>query len=283
MKNISLVVVTGLSGAGKSVAAGVLEDLGYYIIDNLPLVLLERFVEMIFDFNMEVNKVALVIDSRSGDLDKAFEMITFLQERYYAEVIFLSATDEALIKRYKETRRTHPLGNNITDAIQTEREKFDRIQDSADLVIDTTHSNVHEFREKMEEYFKDAKTYMLSLTVQSFGFKHGLPVDSDLVFDVRFLKNPHFVDELREKTGQQQEVSDYVFSDPNAKEFLKKLKSMLSFLIPNYIKEGKRFLTISIGCTGGRHRSVAITEFIHDYLSKKTDLNVIKKHRDLSR
>ncbi|WP_022849758.1 RNase adapter RapZ [Limisalsivibrio acetivorans] len=283
MYNISLVVLTGLSGAGKSIAANVLEDLGYYTIDNLPLVLLEKFVEVVFDLNMEVSKVALIIDSRSRDSARAYEIIRMLKKSYNAKVIFMYADDEILIRRYKETRRTHPLGENLVDAIREERENLKEIRDISDLTIDTSQTNVHEFAKYLEEYFRDAEGPSLNITVQSFGFKYGVPLDSDLLFDVRFLKNPHFVDELRDFTGKDKRVADYVLLDSKTKKFLQKLKGMLNFLIPNYIDEGKRFLTISIGCTGGRHRSVAIVEFISKYLNKKTNFKVITKHRDMDR
>lgn len=283
MKDFSLVVVTGMSGAGKSVAANVLEDLGYYTIDNLPVVFLEKFIEVIFDFNIEASKVALVIDSRSGDMKSAFKAIEFMKERYYAEVIYLDADDKELIKRFKETRRAHPMGNDLPDAISTERAALEDIRDISDIILNTNKMTVHDLKSKIETYFKDTKSVHLHITVQSFGFKHGVPEDSDLVFDVRFLKNPHFVEELREFTGLNEKVRDYVFSDERAKVFLKKLKNLLSFLIPNYINEGKRFLTVSIGCTGGKHRSVAITEFIYRYLADKTGYKTHIKHRDINR
>jgi len=279
----SLVVLTGLSGSGKSVAAATLEDLGFYTIDNLPLRLLDKFVELMVMYENELNKVALVIDSRSKDISAAVEKIKILQEKYAAKVVYLHASDDVLIRRFKETRRKHPMGDNLTEAISSEREKLCPIRDYADLVIDTSTLNVHELKRRVEDFFSTEMQSGLIITVQSFGFKYGLPQDSDLVFDVRFMKNPYFVDELREKTGLEQVVSDYVLSDHNAKQFLFKLKGLLGFLIPNYIREGKKFLTVSIGCTGGRHRSVAIAEFIAGYLDKKAKIKVNIRHRDVNR
>lgn len=282
MQNLSLVVITGYSGAGKSTAANVLEDLGFYTIDNLPLLIIDKFVQVMFDFNVEIPKVALVIDIRSKDINKAEEIIALLKSKYAADIIFLEASDESIIKRYKETRRAHPLGGDLVEAVNKEKALMENIKGMADLIIDTSNMTVHELARYVEEYFKDA-TNKMYITVQSFGFKYGIPPESDLVFDVRFLKNPHFKEELRDKTGLDQEVYDYVFSDKRSKEFLRKLKSFLSFLLPNYMKEGKKFLTISFGCTGGKHRSVAISKFIGDYIYKKTSQKVYLKHRDIDR
>lgn len=282
-KEKSLVVLTGLSGGGKSVAAATLEDLGYYTIDNLPLVLLDKFVELMLVYENELNKVALVIDSRSKKLSAAVEKIKLLQEKYGAKVVFLHASEDVLIRRYKETRRRHPMGENLSEAIKSEGEKLWAIREYADLSIDTSQMNVHELKKHVEEFFSVSDQSDLIITTQSFGFKYGLPQDSDLVFDVRFMKNPYFVDELREKTGLEEDVSSYVLTDHNAKMFLFKLKDMLEFLVPNYVREGKKFLTISIGCTGGRHRSVAMVEFIAKYLSLKSKIKVNIRHRDINR
>ncbi|WP_265821591.1 RNase adapter RapZ [Geovibrio ferrireducens] len=283
MRRVSLIVLTGLSGAGKSRAAAVLEDLGYYTVDNFPPQLLEKFLELIFTFNMDVSKVALVIDIRSRNSVKASEVISLLKNNYGAQVLFIEADDATLIKRYKETRRTHPLGAALPEAIKTERESLREIRETADIVIDTSRKTVHDLARQIESYFKDDDSVNLSVTVQSFGFKYGVPEDSDLLFDVRFLKNPHFVEELREKTGQEKVVQDYVFSDEKTGIFIEKIKDMLNFLIPNYLSEGKRFLTVSIGCTGGKHRSVAVSENLSKYLRETTKFKVITKHRDMDR
>jgi len=279
----SLIVLTGLSGGGKSVAASTLEDLGYYTIDNLPLALLDKLVELMLDFETGLHKVALVIDSRSKDIDSAVDKIALLKDKYDAKVVFLHATEDVLVRRFKETRRKHPMGENLTDAIRHERDMLQPIREQADLSIDSSTLNVHELRRRLEDFFSEDNISDMVITIQSFGFKYGLPQDSDLVFDVRFIRNPYFVESLREKTGKQSEVSEYVLSDQTTKGFLKNLKEMLGFLIPNYIREGKKFLSVSIGCTGGRHRSVAITEFITEYLEKKSNHKVNIRHRDIDR
>lgn len=279
----SLVVLSGLSGGGKSVAADTLEDLGYYTVDNLPLRLLDKFVELMLVYENELTKFALVIDSRSKNIDEAVVKIKVLKDKYNAKVIFLHASDAILVRRFKETRRKHPMGDNLTEAIQTEIEKLSPIREYADLSIDTSNMTVHELKHSVEEFFSVDDESDMVITVQSFGFKYGLPQDSDLVFDVRFLRNPYFVESMRALTGQNSDVSDYVMTDHNTKLFLKKLKEMLGFLIPNYIREGKKFLTVSIGCTGGKHRSVAIVEFMAKYLSLKSKVKVNIRHRDMNR
>ena len=283
MYNISLIVLTGLSGSGKSNAIKTLEDLGYYTIDNMPLLLADKLMEIIFDFNVEVSKLALVIDSRSKDYKKAYDFIKQLKDKYSADVLFLDAKDEEIIKRYKETRRTHPIGKSLPEAISEERENLKEIKEIADIVINTTGMNVHQLKAEIEKYFKEPGLTNLYITVQSFGFKYGIPVDSDMLLDVRFLKNPHFVEELKNLTGLDAQIREFVFSDKRAKVFLSKLKNMLLFLIPNYINEGKKMFTLSIGCTGGKHRSVVLTEYIGKYIERKYDKAVNIKHRDIDR
>jgi len=283
LPNISVVVLTGLSGAGKSVAANSLEDMGFYTIDNLPLVIIEKFVDIIFDFNIEINKIALVIDSRSKDFEKIYEIIKLLKDKYYAEVVFLTSDDQTIINRYKETRRKHPIGDDLPEAIKREKEGMSDVRDISDIVLDTSEYNVHQLSAAMENYFKDATASSIYITVQSFGFKYGIPAESDLVLDVRFLKNPHFVKEFRELTGVDTRVKEYIFKDKRTKEMLKKFKPLFDFLLPNYVTEGKKFLTVSIGCTGGKHRSVAIAEEIGKYLEKKHKNKIYIKHRDIDR
>lgn len=283
MSDISLVVLTGLSGSGKSIAAKALEDIGYYTVDNLPLFIVDKFIEVMFDFNVEVSKVALVIDSRSKDEQKAFNLIQLLQKKYAATVLYLESSNDVLIRRYKETRRRHPLGDHLIDAIDKERQMLTPVRDLSNIVIDTSMLTVHDLSRDIERYFKESDSSRIYITVQSFGFKYGIPQDSDMVIDVRFFKNPHFVDELRSYTGLEKPVKNYVFSDERSKEFFKNLKSMLLFLIPNYITEGKKMFTLSIGCTGGRHRSVAITEYIANYIKKKYGKDVSVLHRDIER
>jgi len=279
----SLVVLTGLSGAGKSVAASTIEDLGYYTIDNLPLKLLDKLVDIMIRFDNELHNVALVIDSRSKDIEVMYDKLITLKEKYGAKIVFIYADEDVLLQRYKETRRKHPMGDNLMEAITHESNVLLPVREISDLAIDTSKLNVHQLKARLEEAFAEGDNNAMVITVQSFGFKYGLPLDSDLVFDVRFLKNPYFNEDLRDMTGKDKEVREYVFSDPAAKKFLKQLKEMLGFLVPNYIREGKKFLTVSIGCTGGRHRSVANVEFIAKYLENKTHHKVNIRHRDLDR
>ncbi len=283
MLDISVVVITGLSGAGKSVAANVLEDLGYYTIDNLPLVIIEKFIQIIFDFNVEINKIALVIDSRSKDFNKINDVIKLLKEKYSAEILFLTCDEQIIINRYKETRRKHPMGDDLVEAIRSEKESMLPVQEISDIVLDTSEYNVHNLSAAIEGYFKDTSTASIYITVQSFGFKYGIPTESDLVLDVRFLKNPHFCEDLRSYSGLDKKVRDYIFQDKRTKQLFKRLWPLFDFLLPNYVAEGKKFLTISIGCTGGKHRSVAIAEEIGKYLRKKVKSDVYLKHRDIDR
>ncbi|MGC8769369.1 RNase adapter RapZ [Calditerrivibrio sp.] len=283
MNNSHLIVLTGYSGAGKSTASKALEDLGYYTVDNMPLSLVEKFVQVVFDYNSEIQKIALVIDARSKDIPKIAEVVKFLKSKYYVEVIFLDATEDILVRRYKETRRKHPLGDNLLDSIRLEKKLMEEIKELSDIIIDTSSMTVHDLTKLFDEKFREMDSSKMSITIQSFGFKYGIPQDSDMVIDVRFLKNPHFVDELRGKTGLEKDVYDYVFSDERCKVFLKKLKAFLEFLIPNYVKEGKKFFTLSIGCTGGKHRSVALAQFIGEYLKNRYDNKVYIKHRDIER
>ncbi|MGC8926001.1 MAG: RNase adapter RapZ [Calditerrivibrio sp.] len=283
MNNSHLIVLTGYSGAGKSTASKALEDLGYYTVDNMPLSLVEKFVQVVFDYNSEIQKIALVIDARSKDIPKIAEVVKFLKSKYYVEVIFLDATEDILVRRYKETRRKHPLGDNLLDSIRLEKKLMEEIKELSDIIIDTSSMTVHDLTKLFDEKFREIDSSKMSITIQSFGFKYGIPQDSDMVIDVRFLKNPHFVDELRGKTGLEKDVYDYVFSDERCKVFLKKLKAFLEFLIPNYVKEGKKFFTLSIGCTGGKHRSVALAQFIGEYLKNRYDNKVYIKHRDIER
>lgn len=283
MLDISVVVITGLSGAGKSVAANVLEDLGYYTIDNLPLVIIEKFIQIIFDFNVEINKIALVIDSRSKDFNKINDVIKLLKEKYSAEILFLTCDEQIIINRYKETRRKHPMGDDLVEAIRSEKKSMLAVQEISDIVLDTSEYNVHNLSAAIEGYFKDTSTASIYITVQSFGFKYGIPTESDLVLDVRFLKNPHFCEDLRSYSGLDKKVRDYIFQDKRTKQLFKRLWPLFDFLLPNYVAEGKKFLTISIGCTGGKHRSVAIAEEIGKYLRKKVKSDVYLKHRDIDR
>ncbi len=280
------VVVTGMSGGGKSTALKMLEDAGFYCVDNLPVSLIDKFVELIATPNSEITKVALGLDVRAGQF---FEDATMVLERlrkngYNLEVLFMEADDAVLIKRYKETRRVHPLAldGRVEDGVRKERKVLENIRKMADYVIDTTHLLTRELKEELDRIFVQNREYnSLMVTVMSFGFKHGIPVDADLVFDVRFLPNPFYIDELKKKTGNDKEVQDYVMSFTEAEEFMVKLNDMIQFLIPNYVKEGKYRLVVAIGCTGGQHRSVTLANELYSRMKDKGSYGVKLYHRDV--
>ena len=277
------VIVTGMSGAGKSTALKMLEDVGYFCIDNLPLALLPKLVEILKVPSAEFNKVALGIDIRGGQ--NFTDMEKMLQDVSY-EVLFLDSSDSVLVKRYKETRRTHPLANegNIWKGLEKERRVLEPIKRKADYIIDTSLLLTRELKQELQKIFVDSQEYKnLYLTVVSFGFKYGIPNDADLVFDVRFLPNPYYIDELRPKTGNDREIREYVMSNGKAEEFLEKLQNMLEFLIPQYIVEGKHQLVIAIGCTGGKHRSVTLANALYQYFEKSNEYGVRVEHRDIEK
>lgn len=281
------VIVTGLSGAGKTEATKSLEDLGYFCVDNLPPKLISKFAEACTQSQGKINKVALVIDIRGGIFfDDLFESLEYLKkENFKYEILFLDASDEMLVKRFKESRRSHPLSpdGRVLTGINEERMRLREIKDRADNIIDTSKYAIRDLREKINLLYGDGKgrDRSLTLTILSFGFKYGIPTDSDLVFDVRFIPNPFYIPELKPYSGLDEQVKNYVFEQKEAQEFVIKLKDMLYFLIPNYIKEGKRQLIVSIGCTGGRHRSVAIANEIYEEL-KASDYIVGIEHRDIN-
>ncbi len=276
-----------MSGAGKSTTMKMLEDAGYYCVDNLPVSLIEQFAELVNQPNTELTKVALGIDVRSG---AAFRELPGVMERISnsslpVEILFLDAADDRLIKRYKETRRVHPLSpeGRVEDGVKKEREILSEIRKSATYVLDTTNLLTRELKEELEKIFVENREYNnLMVTVLSFGFKHGIPADADLVFDVRFLPNPFYIEELKHKTGLDQEVRDYVLQFDEAGEFLDQLEKMIRFLIPNYIKEGKYSLVIGIGCTGGKHRSVTLANELYNRLKQDADYGIKLQHRDVS-
>lgn len=280
------VVVTGLSGAGKTQAIRNLEDLGYFCVDNLPPTLIPKFAEACFQTEGKIDRIALVIDIRGGEFfDDLFESLKALQKLgYNYEILFLDASDEVLVKRYKETRRKHPLApeGRVLKGIELERLKLKEVRDRADNVIDTSELATRELREKITKiYQKEGQIEtQLIITVLSFGFKYGIPVDSDLVFDVRFLPNPFYIPELKHFSGKDEPVKNYVLKFEETTVFIDKLDDMLKYLIPHYLKEGKRQLIVSIGCTGGRHRSVTIANEIYEKL-KKEGLQVNIEHRDI--
>jgi UPF0042 nucleotide-binding protein len=281
---MKFVIVTGLSGSGKSEAMRSLEDMGFYCVDNLPPTLITKFAELCYQSNGTVDKVALGIDIRGRKFfEKLHESLSFLKKEGYSyEILFLDCADQVLVKRYKMTRRSHPLSHNmdILDGIKQEREIMKRLKKDADYIIDTTNMKPKDLKDELSNlYLVGESNPKLTISILSFGFKHGIPIDADLVFDVRFLPNPYYIVELKEKTGEDEEVRTYVMNSKVSLEFYKKLKDMVDFLIPQYIEEGKNHLVISIGCTGGRHRSVTIANLLYDYL-KESGYRVLKKHRD---
>lgn len=284
-----LVIVTGISGAGKVTALKIFEDNGYYCVDNLPIDLIESFADILFGQTNEKNKVAIGVDIRSGkNLEKMSEVLKNMKakEQNY-EILFLDCNNNTLIKRFKETRRSHPMGDrdSVENEINEERAKLEFLREQAEYIIDTSNLLVKELRGEIEKIFVLNRDYRnLFVTIMSFGFKHGVPADCDLVFDVRFLPNPYYVPELKHKTGNQKEVQDYVLNSPVSHEFLDKLVDMIKFLIPNYIEEGKNQLVIGIGCTGGHHRSVTIANELYNQLnSSDASYGIRLSHRDIDR
>lgn len=282
------VVVTGMSGAGKSTALKMLEDMGYFCVDNLPIPLMPKFAEMMSTPDAEIHKVALGIDIRGGQAFKGLEENLKLidQSGVHYEILFLDAGDDVLVKRYKETRRQHPLGGagHLDRGIAKEREKIAFLKMQATYILDTSKMLTRELRLELEKIFVEGKDFKnLYITVMSFGFKYGIPQDADLVFDVRFLPNPYYIEDLRPKTGNDPEVRDYVMDSDKAVEFLDRLTQMIEFLIPNYILEGKNQLVVAIGCTGGKHRSVTLANALYQFLEPKENYGVRIEHRDIGK
>jgi UPF0042 nucleotide-binding protein len=281
------VIVTGLSGAGKTQAMRSLEDIGYFCVDNLPPTLIPKFAEACFQTDGKIDKIALVMDIRGGKFfDALFESLKDLESlEYKYEILYLDASDEVLIKRYKESRRKHPLApdGRVLQGIALERNKLSELRNRASNIIDSTKLSIWDLRQKITEiYGEEGQVEVeLMITVLSFGFKYGIPVDSDLVFDVRFIPNPFYIPELKKFSGMDEPVKEYVLKHEVTTNFLDKLDDMFKFLIPNYVKEGKRQLIISIGCTGGRHRSVAISNSVYERL-KSQGQKVTVEHRDIN-
>ena len=281
------VVVTGMSGGGKSTALKMLEDVGFYCVDNLPVSLVEKFAELVSMPGSEVGKVALGLDVRS---DQNFEDATKILEKLKnlgrkLEILFMDADEGVLIKRYKETRRVHPLAmdKRVEDGVRIERKVLENIRRHADYVIDTSNLLTRELKEELNRIFVEGAAYnSLMVTVMSFGFKHGIPADADLVLDVRFLPNPFYIEELKCKTGNDREVQEYVMGFREAEVFLEKLTDMLEFLIPNYVKEGKNRLVVAIGCTGGQHRSVTLARELYRRMKGRGGYGCKLYHRDIT-
>ena len=280
------VIVTGMSGGGKRTCMRLLEDAGYYCVDNLPVPLIDKFFELLMTPNGEITKVALGIDVRAdqnfADTEKALNNLKKNNVEY--EIVFMEASDKTLIKRYKETRRIHPLAGDgsVEDGIQKEREILKKIKKKANYIFDTSNLLVRDLNEEINKIFVHNEEYnSLMIRIVSFGFKYGIPADADLVFDVRFLPNPFYIEELKPKTGNDKPVHDYVMSFNEASLFLDKLDDMVEFLIPNYVKEGKHQLVIGIGCTGGKHRSVTLANELYNRLKdKKEKYGLSVTHRD---
>ena len=282
------VIVTGMSGAGKSTALKMLEDMGYFCVDNLPIPLVPRFAEMLTVPDAEVNRAAVGIDIRSGQslgmLEEKMKEIDDCGIRY--EILFLDARDNVLVKRYKETRRQHPLGKDgqIDVGIAKEREQIAFLKIRADYILETSKMLTRELKIALEKIFVEGKDFKnLYVTVMSFGFKYGIPQDADLVFDVRFLPNPYYIDTLRELTENDMEVQAYVLNNDRTRIFLEKLKDMVEFLLPNYILEGKTQLVIALGCTGGKHRSVTLANALYELIKEKDNYGVRLEHRDIQK
>ena len=286
---MKIIIVTGMSGAGKSTALNVLEDEGYYCVDNMPISLMPKFAELADGHNQDkgYNNIALGIDIRSGhSLAELDSVLDYMKEKKYEyTIVFLESSDEVLIKRYKETRRAHPLAKDgrVDKAIMLEREQLKFLKQRADVIIDTSQLLTREFKEELEKIVLGRKEFNnLMFTVLSFGFKYGIPSDADIVFDVRFLPNPYYVEELRPLTGNDKKIQDYVMKAPEAEEFLERVDGLIQFLLPNYVKEGKSSLVIAVGCTGGKHRSVTLANAIAKRLSK-TPYGCKVEHRDIEK
>ena len=283
-----LVILTGMSGAGKSTALKMMEDIGFYCVDNLPIPLIETFVELSETSGEELQKFAIGIDIRSGhSLSELHGILARLEEKGKApEILFLDAEDSVLVKRYKETRRNHPLSGKerVETGIAAERERLTFLRKRSDYIIDTSRLLTRELRAELDKIFVNQQEYQnLFITILSFGFKYGIPADSDLVFDVRFLPNPYYVEELRVKSGNDKEIQDYVLQFEEAHVFLEKLTDMVNFLIPNYIVEGKNQLVIGIGCTGGKHRSVTLANELYKNLCSRQEYGLKMEHRDIEK
>jgi UPF0042 nucleotide-binding protein len=287
MKNIRVVIITGLSGSGKSTALRALEDIGFFCVDNLPVVLLPKFLEIQADASSEISKVALVMDLRERSfLEKYTTIFSEMKEMgYRIEILFLDASDDALLYRFKETRRTHPLSEKgtIMEGIALERAKLSSLRNMADKVIDTSPYNVHQLKDVTQRYFLSSsaeKRLVINLT--SFGYRYGLPPDADIVIDVRFLPNPYFIENLKHLDGNDQKVEDFVMGWEESRTFLRELFKLFEFLIPLYEKEGKAYLNIALGCTGGKHRSVVMLNRLGKFLSGKSYI-INVNHRDIYR
>lgn len=285
---MKLVIITGMSGAGKSTAFKMMEDIGFYCVDNLPVPLMDKFVELANLNSSELQKVAIGVDVRNGQpLEELSQVLDRMEANgNHCDILFLDAEDSVLVKRYKETRRSHPLAGSerVDKGLAEERRRLEFLKKRADYIIDTSHLLTRELKAEINRIFVDQQDFKnLFVTVLSFGFKYGIPADSDLVFDVRFLPNPYYVEGLRAKNGNDKEIQEFVLQYDEAHQFLDKLEDMVNFLIPNYISEGKNQLVISIGCTGGKHRSVTLANELFKRLEKNKQLGLKIEHRDIEK
>ncbi len=291
MRKLRIVLISGLSGSGKTTTIKALEDMGFYCIDNLPVVLFPTFVDLCSRSAGGIANAALVVDIRGKEfLQGSRQIIQQLREKgYLIEILFLESSDEILVKRYRQTRRQHPLaiGKPVAEGIQLEREGLRIMRDMADKVIDTSEFNVHELQDTIRKYFSNqSRLRKMTITLLSFGYSYGIPLEADLLVDVRFLANPYFIDELKPLTGKDPKVAEYVLKWKETQEFLSRFRELVKFLIPLYKKEGKSYLTIAIGCTGGRHRSIVVADSVETYLRKRLkegDVILRTTHRDIGK
>jgi RNase adapter protein RapZ len=285
VKKLKIIIITGRSGSGKSTAIAAFEDAGYYCVDNMPVALLPKFLELPIKSNSEIAGLAFVMDLREKSFLSRYSPIfkSLKQKGHQFEILFLDADEETLLKRYSQTRRHHPLSQDksLLEGIRTEQQQLKDLKIAADKIINTSHFNVHELKSVISDIAQKSKIFApMKINILSFGFKYGIPHEADLIMDVRFLSNPHFVPELKNMDGKNERVKNYVLDNDEAQRFLKKYLDMLDYLIPMYEKEGKAYLTIAVGCTGGRHRSVTIAETIFEHI-KKPDMQIIITHRDI--
>ena len=286
MTVLSLIIITGLSGSGKSTAIDALEDVGYFCVDNMPILLLPKFLELRAASESEVKKLALGMDLREKDFvtkyQETFEQLR--QEGYHFEVLFLEASEDVLLKRYSQTRRQHPVSNgkNLSESIRSEKRQLRGLKEVADKIIDTSNLTVHQLKEIIIQHaYRGVRAERMRIGVLSFGFKYGIPLEADLMIDVRFIPNPYFIPELKNLDGKDERVQQFVKKWPQTHEFFEKYFSLLNYLIPHYEKEGKSYLTIAVGCTGGKHRSVTIAEEIFAHLKDNLNREVGLTHRDM--
>jgi len=285
VKKLKIIIITGRSGSGKSTAIAAFEDAGYYCVDNMPVALLPKFLELPIKSNDEIAGLAFVMDLREKSFLSRYSPIfkSLKKKGHQFEILFLDADEETLLKRYSQTRRHHPLSQDksLLEGIRTEQQQLKDLKIAADKIINTSHFNVHELKSVISDIAQKSKNFApMKINILSFGFKYGIPHEADLIMDVRFLSNPHFVPELKNLDGKNERVKNYVLDNDEAQIFLKKYLDMLDYLIPMYEKEGKAYLTIAVGCTGGRHRSVTISEAVFEHI-KKPDMQIIITHRDI--